>query len=56
MKNRNQKYRVKYWRQVNPEFGEWVKTGLMSKDSAEKVAESLREYHELVEVYEDENE
>lgn len=41
---------------INPDFGEWVRTGLMSKDSAEKVAKSLKKSHELVEVYEDEYE
>lgn len=49
-----QKYRVKYWRWVNEYGGEWYRTGLMTKDSAEKVAESLRKSQEQVEVYEDE--
>ena len=50
------KYRVKYWRWVNPEFGEWQRTGLMEKMAAEQYANSIREYHEMVEVYEDDDE
>jgi hypothetical protein len=50
------KYRVKYWRWVNDQFGEWYRTGLMTKENAEKIAESLHEIHEKVEVYKDEDE
>jgi len=49
-------YRVKYWRQVNPEFGEWVHTGLMKKEHAEQLAEDLCNRHEKVEVIIDESE
>lgn len=49
-------YRIKYWRYVNPESGEWVRTGLTTKASAERIAESLRKSHEQVEVYVDEEE
>ena len=52
----NVTYRVKYWRWVNPEYGEWVITGLMSFQSAIKVAESLSISHEQVTLYEDEQE
>ena len=38
-------YRVKYWRWVNENFGEWVKTGLMTKYNAEMIAENLRKSH-----------
>lgn len=48
-------YRVRYWRWVNTEFGEWVQTGLMSKRSAELLAENLQ-CHERVEIYKDEQE
>lgn len=48
-------YRIKYWVWINPEFGEWHRTGLMSKDSAEKVAKHLRLSHEMVEIYYDED-
>lgn len=47
-------HRIIYWRWVNPEFGEWVRTGLMSKESAEKLAEHLRHSHDRVEVYKEE--
>ena len=46
-------YRVKYWRWINEQAGEWYRTGLMTKDVAEKVAESFRQSHEQVEVYRD---
>jgi hypothetical protein len=51
---RNVKYRVKYWRWINNHYGEWCRTGLMTQESAEKVAESFRQSHEQVEVYRDE--
>ena len=35
--------------------GEWYRTGLMTKEVAEKVAESFRESHEQVEVYYDDD-
>lgn len=47
------KWRVKYWRWINEQAGEWYRTGLMTKENAEKVAESLRQSHEQVEVYYD---
>jgi hypothetical protein len=50
------KYRVKYWRWINEQAGEWYRTGLMTKENAEIIAENLREYHEKVEVYRDEEE
>jgi hypothetical protein len=40
---------VKYWRWINEQAGEWYRTGLMTKDVAEKVAESFRQSHEQVE-------
>lgn len=49
-----QTYRVKYWTMINDYHGEWQRTGLMTKDNAETIAEYLRESHEMVEVYEDE--
>ena len=49
----NGNYRVKYWRWINEQSGEWYRTGLMTQESAEKVAESLRQSHEQVEVYTD---
>ena len=49
-------HRIIYWRQVNPEYGEWVRTGLMPIKAAEEMAEHLRHSHERVEVYEDEGE
>jgi hypothetical protein len=47
------KWRVKYWRWINEQAGEWYRTGLMTKENAEKVAESFRQSHEQVEVYYD---
>lgn len=47
-------HRIIYWRWINPEVGEWVRTGLMSKESAEKLAEHLRHSHERVEAYKEE--
>ena len=38
---KNVNYRVKYWRWINEQAGEWYRTGLMTKDVAEKVAERL---------------
>ena len=55
MLQRNFNYRVKYWRWVNEQAGEWCITGLMTQESAEKVAESLRQSHEQVEVYFDDD-
>jgi len=49
-------HRIRYWRWVNPEYGEWVQTGLMPKESANKLAEHLSHSHERVEVYKDEEE
>ena len=48
-------YRVKYWRWINEQAGEWYRTGLMTKENAEKVAESFRQSHEQVEVYYDDD-
>jgi hypothetical protein len=48
-------YRVKYWRWINEQAGEWYRTGLMTQESAEKVAESFRQSHEQVEVYFDDD-
>lgn len=45
------KYRVKYWRWINEYGGECIVTGLMTKENAEKIAESFRQSHDLVEVY-----
>ena len=44
------KWRVKYWRWINEYAGEWYRTGLMTKESAEKVAEIFRQSYEQVEV------
>ena len=55
MMQRNFNYRVKYWRLVNEQSGEWCRTGMMTQESAEKVAESLRQSHEQVEVYFDDD-
>jgi len=52
---KNINWRVKYWRLINEYGGEWYRTGLMTKKSAEKVAESFREKHEQVEVYYDDD-
>jgi len=49
------RYRVKYWRWINDELGEWVITGLMNKKSAETIREFVDKYHENVTVYEDDN-
>ena len=49
------KWRVKYWRWINEYAGEWYRTGLMTKESAEKVAESFRQYYEQVDVYYDDD-
>ena len=49
------KWRVKYWRWINEQAGEWYRTGLMTKENAEKVAESFRQSHEQVEVYYDDD-
>lgn len=32
---KNVNYRVKYWRWINEQAGEWYRTGLMTKDVAE---------------------
>lgn len=48
-------WRVKYWRWINEQAGEWYRTGLMTKETAEKVAESFRKSHEQVEVYYDDD-
>ena len=53
---KNVNYRVKYWRWINEQAGEWYRTGLMTKDVAEKVAESFRQSREQVEVYRDDDE
>lgn len=50
---KNVNYRVKYWRWINEQDGEWYRTDLLTKDVAEKVAESFRQSHEQVEVYRD---
>lgn len=52
---KNVNYRVKYWRWINEQAGEWYRTGLMTKENAEKVAESFRQSHEQVEVYFDDD-
>lgn len=52
---KNVNYRVKYWRWINEQAGEWYRTGLMTKGVAEKVAESLRQSHEQVKVYRDDD-
>ena len=49
------KWRVKYWRWINEQAGEWYRTGLMTKENAEKVAESFRQSQEQVEVYYDDD-
>ena len=51
----NRNYRVKYWRWINEQAGEWYRTELMTQESAEKVAESFRQSHEQVEVYFDDD-
>ena len=48
-------WRIKYWRWLNDSNGKWDRTGLMSKDNAEKFAEHLRQYYELVEIYYDDD-
>lgn len=48
-------WRIKYWRWLNDFHGEWDRTGLMSKGNAEKLAEHLKQYHELVEIYYDDD-
>ena len=48
-------WRIKYWQWVNDYYGEWVRTGLMSKGNAENLAEHLKQYHELVEIYYDDD-
>ena len=52
---KNVNYRVKYWRWINEQAGEWQRTGRMTKETAEKVAESLSQSHEQVEVYFDDD-
>ena len=49
-------WRVRYWKWITLCAGEWRCTGLMRKDVAEKIASSLRDTHERVEVYLDEYE
>ena len=44
------------WRVRFYSNGEWHRTGLHRRDSAEKVAELLRKMHALVEIYIDESE
>lgn len=53
---KNVNYRVKYWRWINEQAGEWYITGLMTKENAEKVAESFGQSYEQVEVYRDDDE
>lgn len=43
-------YRVKYL-----DNGEWVRSGLMTRANAEKIAKQLLMSYENVEVYEDDN-
>ena len=50
------KWRVKYWRWINEYAGEWYMTDPMTKENAEKVAESFRESREQVTVYCDDDE
>lgn len=50
------KYRIKYWAWINPHFGEWQTTGLMTKESAEAVKKHLGHYHEQVTIYRDNDE
>ena len=52
---RNIRYRVKYWRWINEQAGEWYRTALMTKENAEKIAEILWQSHEQVEVYYDDD-
>lgn len=49
------KYRVKYWRWINEEAGEWCRTGLMKKHEAELIKKHLEITHEQVEVYKDDD-
>lgn len=53
---KNIKYRVKYWVWINEYYGEWHRTGLMSKKEADKMKQHLAMSHEQVEVYLDEDE
>ena len=55
MFNMGMRWRVKYWRWINEQAGEWCSTGLMTQENASKVAESLRQSHEQVEVYYDDD-
>lgn len=50
------RYRIKYWVWINADYGEWRRTGLTTKESAEIIAKSLRKSHEQVEVYFDDDE
>lgn len=48
-------WRIKYWQLLNDSNGKWVRTGLMYKENAEKLAEHLKQYHGLVEIYYDDD-
>ena len=48
-------WRIKYWQGLNDSNGKWVRTGLMSEGNAEKLAEHLKQHHELVEIYYDDD-
>ena len=43
---RNVNYRVKYWRWINEQAGEWYRTGLMTQESA-----ALGDNHGLLEWF-----
>ena len=45
-------YRVRYWRHVNTQYGEWAAIDVPDKEAAERLAEHLRPYHEQVEIKE----
>lgn len=55
MVKRKFEYRVRYWVQLNDEFGEWNLTGLTDRNSAEKIAEELMKYHNPVMVIRDDD-
>lgn len=55
MDNIKYRYRIKYWRRVNDHYGEWVRTGLITKYGALKTAEFFLKHYENVNIYEDDN-
>jgi len=49
-------YRIRYWVNINEEYGEWHTTGLMTQKSAKAIKDDLLKSHDLVEIYKDEHE